>query len=114
MTVIQQTFVAHMTLSETINMVPLGRNSTLLMTDNDIINASMRPSNVDIQTTVLSPTCVRYDSLSGTDDDDHIQSHAVHEGSHPDSLLSQDKDLISTVHLFRCLTCLITQLVQQL
>ena len=72
---------------------------TFLMTDNDIINASMRPSIVDTQTTVLSPTCVRYDLLSGTDDDGNIQSHAVHEGSHPDSLLSQDKDHISTVHL---------------
>ena len=76
----------HDSLSETINMVPLGRNNTFLMTDNDIINASMRPSIVDTQITVLSPTCVRYDLLSGTDDDGNIQSHAVHEGSHPDSL----------------------------
>ena len=89
----------HDSLSETINMVPLGRNNTFLMTDNDIINASMRPSIVDTQTTVLSSTCVRYDLLSGTDDDGNIQSHAVHEGSHTDSLLSQDKDHISTVHL---------------
>ena len=72
--------------------------NTFHNTDNDIIDISMRPSNVVTQNIALSPSCVIYDSLSGTDVDVNNQSPAVHEDSHTDSLLSQDMDCSSTVH----------------
>ena len=85
------------TLSETDNMVLPETQNTFHNTDNDIINVSMRPSSVVTQTMVLSPSCVIYDSLSGTDVDVNYQSPAVHEDSYTDSLLSQDRDHSSTV-----------------
>ena len=85
------------TLSETDNMVLPETQNTFHNTDNDIINVSMRPSSVVTQTMVLSPSCVIYDSLSGTDVDVNYQSPAVHEDSHTDSLLYQDRDHSSTV-----------------
>ena len=58
----------------------------------------MRPSSADTHNTVLSPSCVSYGSFSGTNVDVNSQSPAVHEGSHADSLVSQNRDHSSTVH----------------
>ena len=58
-------------------------------------NVSMRPSN-DSTDKVSFSTCIRHDSLSGADDGVNIQSPAVHDGSQTDSVLSQDRDHISS------------------
>ena len=58
-------------------------------------HVSMRPSN-DSTDKVSFSTCIRHDSLSGADDGVNIQSPAVHDGSQTDSVLSQDRDHISS------------------
>ena len=94
----QITSVFSTSLSKTINMVFSETQDTFHYTENDLIIASMRPSRSDTHNTVLSPSCISYDSFSGTHVDVNSQSPAVHEGSHTDSLLSQDRDHSSIVH----------------